>query len=454
MGSPDMKMTQSKAKTTDDFNPSQMSEEDALMWIKDLMNDDLHSENEANEDIDNGELDKKTTENEAPPSQKEERASSEKNESSKTSQDGSLSKEEKSKKESGKTERLILSPSKFVPPKALSATEARKLLIQAEDILVAATNTLNDARIIAQKAGLSVDSSILDSSYQSPFLPSKFVHGVSTAAPGESQTNSSISSLERIEKQKDLQQDDSNPMRGMLNAFPQILSTTGGHSNTDHMIQCTGDPVVDRIAEYKRRLKRRAKAMQPEEKGSDRWDQPRVAGSRRRRILREKDLPSAPPEPPLSGYVIFIAQMTTKVRHDRPHVHHNQIKVVREISKIWKYGMSNADREYYIEFAREAREEYKQQHREFRATGHFHPSKIFKKMEGGPWIRIAYHEKNALEREIATYDTVSFPPRPPDAETPHWVKKIELANERERQRRKKRQERRAAQQKNKPTPQK
>ena len=324
----DDKMTPPDSETSN-FNPSQVSEEDALKWIKDLMNDDLHSVNEPSEDIENdGELEKKMTEDDTSISQKEMKTNIEKNEISETSQVEDLSKEDKCNKESDKTKQLILSPSKNVLPKALSSAEVRKLLIQAEETLNAATNTLGDARIIAQKAGLSVDSSILDSSYQSPFLPTKFVHGVSNVVPGESQTNSSISSLERVEKKKDpKQQDDSNPMRGMLNAFPQVLSTTGGHSNTDHMIQCTGDPVVDKIAEYKRRLKRRAKAMQPEEKGSDRWDQPRVAGSRRRRILREKDLPSAPPEPPLSGYVIFIAQMTTKVRHDRPHVHHNQIKV-------------------------------------------------------------------------------------------------------------------------------
>ncbi len=156
--------------------------------------------------------------------------------------------------------------------------------------------------------------------------------------------------------------------------------------------------------------------------------------------MREKDLPSAPPEPPPSGYVLFIAQMTTKIRHDRPNAHHNQIKVVREISKIWKYGMSNEDREYYNEFASEAREEYEKQHFEFRATGAYKPSTKFERLGGGdgPWVRIVMHEKNALEREISSYVTVKFPPRPETADKPEWVTKIEKQNQREAKRREER----------------
>ena len=49
----------------------------------------------------------------------------------------------------------------------------------------------------------------------------------------------------------------------------------------------------------------------------------------------------------MSGYVLFVAQMTAKIRHDRPHVHHNQIAVVREISKICKYRMSDVARDLF-----------------------------------------------------------------------------------------------------------
>lgn len=50
-----------------------------------------------------------------------------------------------------------------------------------------------------------------------------------------------------------------------------VLRTTGGHSNTDHVVVSTGDPKTDRIAELKRSFQRRVRAMQPENKGEDRW---------------------------------------------------------------------------------------------------------------------------------------------------------------------------------------
>ena len=103
--------------------------------------------------------------------------------------------------------------------------------------------------------------------------------------------------------------------------------------------------------------------------------------------------------------------------------------------------MSEQDREYYNTFAKETREEYELQHQEYRATGSFKPSKVFEKLHGdGPWVRIAYHEKNALEREITGYDTVKFPPRPVEMEKPPWLKKIEKAKAAEMERRRKREE--------------
>lgn len=250
----------------------------------------------------------------------------------------------------------------------MTQESALALLRQCDEEIKGAWHDLSDAKELSERAGLWNESSILD-----PAFPD---YACRTMA---------------------------------------VLRTTGGHSNTDHVVTITGNARVDRIAELKRAMQRRARAMQPEKKGEDRWDKPRIPGERRRRILREKDMPGAPSEPPPSGYVIFIGQMTTKIRHDRPDEPHNQIKVVKEISKIWKYGISEQDRDYYNEFAREAREEYQEQHREYRATGQYTKSKTFKRLDGnGPWVRVAMHEKNGLEREIESYDTVQFPPRPPE----------------------------------------
>lgn len=191
---------------------------------------------------------------------------------------------------------------------------------------------------------------------------------------------------------------------------------TGGHSNTDHIVVLTGDYTTDRIAELRRNLLTRCRSEQPEFRGEDRWDRPRrVAGERRRRIVREKDLPTAPPEPPPSGYVVYLGQMTTKIRHNRRNERHNQSKVVQEVSRAWRVDLTDAEREYYNIFCEDVRKEYKMQHLEFRATGHYTPSETFVRQDGaGLWVRKKWHQKNALEREIDGFDTVIFPMRPPE----------------------------------------
>jgi hypothetical protein len=260
---------------------------------------------------------------------------------------------------------------------------ARILVQRSEQVLENATRELDAARRLLEPLGLTVDSTILDPSFSSTDIT--------------------------------------------------VLKTTGGYSNTDHIIKITGDPKKDRIAEFKRAYVRRVRTVQPEARGEDRWDKPKIPGERRRRIHREKDLPQAPPEPPPSGYIVFVGQMTCKLRHDRPHVPHSQTKVIQEISRIWKYGMSEIDREYYVEFAREAREEYQGFHQEYRATGRYEPSKKFERIQGtGPWVRIPVHEKNGLERELATYDTVEFPPRPPEFDDAYEQRQLESAKRRRR----------------------
>ena len=79
---------------------------------------------------------------------------------------------------------------------------------------------------------------------------------------------------------------------------------TGGHSNTDHVVLTTGDDQIDRIAELKRNLLRRHRAMQPEDRREDRWDKPKIPGERRRRIFREQDRDDYPPEPPNTGWYV------------------------------------------------------------------------------------------------------------------------------------------------------
>ena len=135
------------------------------------------------------------------------------------------------------------------------------ILIDSDVTLQESLQELERARELAGKAGLSIDSSIVkpvDTTLSDAGVPS---------------TTSNWAN-----------------------------ETTCGHSNTDHIVVTTGDPRLDRIAELKRNLLRRHRAMQPEDRGDDRWDKPKLPGERRRRIVREQDKDEYPSEPPISGW--------------------------------------------------------------------------------------------------------------------------------------------------------
>ena len=257
-----------------------------------------------------------------------------------------------------------------------------------------------------------------------------------------SSSNKYDSLLSRVDKELKAIQSDLEEAREMVTkaglSFSDAGSTlsapaTGGHSNTDHCIvrmppDLKDAAAEDRFWEYRRQYQiRRRYLEQPEQRGEEKWDKPhRIPGERRRRIVRDKDGPRAPPEPPPSGYVVFLGQMTTKFRHDH-HLHqrHDQTRLVQEISKLWKHGLTEAEREYYHQFCLDVRQEYRQQHLEYRATGYYTPSTMFERnMEGtGLWLRKM--NKNALEMEIATYDTVKFPMRPPSLNEEHRRRELE-----------------------------
>jgi SRSO17 transposase len=126
--------------------------------------------------------------------------------------------------------------------------------------------------------------------------------------------------------------------------------------------------------------------------------------------------------------------MTAKIRHDRgPNEAHNQARVLTEISAIWRSALSDAEREYYQTFYEQAKAEYQDQLLEYRATGRYRPSDAFEKVDGsGVWVRKKPHVKNALERELAGYETFAFLPRPPDEEEA-YQRRLEASKERRKQ---------------------
>jgi hypothetical protein len=52
----------------------------------------------------------------------------------------------------------------------------------------------------------------------------------------------------------------------------------------------------------------------------------------------------------------------------------------------------------------------------------------------GPWVRIPYEAKNALEKEIETYEQVIFPPRPVELEEVH-EKRLEESKKKRKEKR-------------------
>ena len=246
-----------------------------------------------------------------------------------------------------------------LPPR-LSSADIASLLDRVDAETTSAQDELDDAQSIAQAAGLTVYSSVLDPTYPrggAAFASTTTVAAASSASSAvtSGDCGESVAPIMDLQREAALAvqaRQNFNPLRGTLSAFPLVLSTSAGHSNTDHIIHQNPDGTIDKFQEYKRRLKRRARQSQLEERGTDRWDLPRIPGGRRRRIKRDADAPSAPPEPPTTGYVIYVSQMTTKLRHDNPERHHNQISAVKRISAMWN-NMPEKEREHYVKLAKD-----------------------------------------------------------------------------------------------------
>lgn len=86
---------------------------------------------------------------------------------------------------------------------------------------------------------------------------------------------------------------------------------------------------------------------------------------------------------------------------------------MQEISKLWRVGLSDEERNYYNRFANDCRDEYDRQMIEYRATGTYTPNQEFVKLpDANVWVRKP-SQRNALEQEICGYESRHFPKRPP-----------------------------------------
>ena len=362
-----------------------------------------------------------------------------------------------------------------IPPPRLSPADVAALLDRIDAETKSAREELEYAESIVQASGLTVHSSVLDAAYSGSGGAGAGVVGVggdgslttttiadSLGNTKNASSSSSSSSPTAMPVAVDLRQEAAlalqarhkyNPMRGALSAFPLVLSTTGGYCNTDHIVPINPiDGTIDKLSEYKRMLKRRSSQSKVEERGMDRWDLPRIPGGRRRRIKRAVDASEAPPEPPQTGYVIYVSQMTTKIRHDNPNRPHDQIAAIRWISSMWN-ELPSRQKEHYVIMAKEGRMEYEDRVLEYRATGDWSPYTTFTRLttnkngvdcrglnerstgSNGPWVRMPYAAKNPLEREIDTYEQVIFPPRPVGSEEA-YEKRVEESKKKRKEKRK------------------
>ena len=320
------------------------------------------------------------------------------------------------------------------PPPRLDPEDISSLLERVDYETAAAEEELEYAQHIIQDAGLTVKKSALGGR----FAPDAILNSAPSNNGG-----APVPLYKELAAAAAHARQHFNPVRGALSAYPLVLSTTAGYSNTDHIVHQNPDGTTNKLSEYKRRMNQRISRAKIEEKGSDRWDLPRIPGGRRRRIKRDVDAPTAPPEPPGAGYIIYVSQMTTKLRHENPNRHHNQISAVRRIAKMWAQS-SDEEKEHYNRLSADATAEYKTRVREFRATGAWQEFTTITRLKNkngvdvipdrrntnqGPWVRIPYERKNELEKELEEYDQVIFPPRPSEMEEEH-KRKVDEAKER------------------------
>lgn len=197
---------------------------------------------------------------------------------------------------------------------------------------------LERARELASRAGLTVDSYVVNPNHPTNVSTVGASEDYVDDTMGGNNNNITMGRDDNIVWESGLQQPKRRSHRPQFidnrhnTTLPPLMKVvdnvnqTGAYSNTDHYVQRTGDKRADRIAELKRHMLRRHRAMRPEDRGEERWDKPKLPGERRRRIVREKDLDIAPPEPPATGWIAFLSQMTHKIRHDRPKSEHDQAK--------------------------------------------------------------------------------------------------------------------------------
>ena len=148
--------------------------------------------------------------------------------------------------------------------KYITRKQANTLVAESEIVIRATLQQLEEVRELALKAGLTVDSNIVPKPPPPTAGAAAFGTAFTTTTGGAGTISSERSSAATATT--------STTTTAVEFLTTNVFATTGGHNNTDHVIVRTGNPRKDRIAELKRNLQRRHRAMQPENRGEDRYE--------------------------------------------------------------------------------------------------------------------------------------------------------------------------------------
>jgi len=132
-----------------------------------------------------------------------------------------------------------------------------------------------------------------------------------------------------------------------------------------------------------------------------------LSGATKKRKQLEYEKPNAPPPPPQSGFNIWQMHYSLKLKYE------NSTKKSFDLGKVWRLEVSEADKDYYSDMAKEIKKECTAQFQEFCATGAYAKSEQFCQnsfhVKGGQliytvWMRVAGSSTKCGELEQWLYD--------------------------------------------------
>ena len=143
------------------------------------------------------------------------------------------------------------------------------------------------------------------------------------------------------------------------------------------------------------------------QKRSQTIDALKMSSNKKRKQL-EYDKPNAPPPPPQSGFNIWQTHYSLKLKYED-----DSSKKTFDLGKIWRLEVSEGDKDYYSDTAKEIKKECTEQFQEFCATSSYRESENFcqnsfyvksENLIFKVWMRAAGSDTECSELEQWLYD--------------------------------------------------